>query len=400
MLRKLRKKFILATMISLTLFIGVIVGAINLFNYAGILSAADDTLILIGHNEGKFPVEPDMILPGLDINLTPESPYESRYFTVEMKSGEVVAVDTSSIAAIDDATAIKMAKFSLTMGSKKGFLGNYRYLLTKDGDSASLIYLDCTRWLYSANEFLITSLVVSGLALAMILLILSFISNRMVKPVSDGYERQKQFITNAGHDIKTPLTIIDADAELVEMELGENEWLTDIRKQTARLSALTSELIYLARIEELESLPKTDFPLSDAIEEIAGDFAAIAKTKNLTIRKSVSSAVYYHGDEGAIRKMLTILLDNATKYSPEGETVELNLTRLGRTNIIRITNKADNLTDDDIKHMFDRFYRSDASRASGGFGIGLSVASAIVEYHKGRIHAEKRGERLQITVVL
>ena len=341
-----------------------------------------------------------MILPGLDINLTPESPYESRYFTVEMKSGEVVAVDTSSIAAIDDATAIKMAKFSLTMGSKKGFLGNYRYLLTKDGDSASLIYLDCTRWLYSANEFLITSLVVSGLALAMILLILSFISNRMVKPVSDGYERQKQFITNAGHDIKTPLTIIDADAELVEMELGENEWLTDIRKQTARLSALTSELIYLARIEELESLPKTDFPLSDAIEEIAGDFAAIAKTKNLTIRKSVSSAVYYHGDEGAIRKMLTILLDNATKYSPEGETVELNLTRLGRTNIIRITNKADNLTDDDIKHMFDRFYRSDASRASGGFGIGLSVASAIVEYHKGRIHAEKRGERLQITVVL
>ena len=387
-------------MISLTVVIAVIVGAINLFNYAGVLSAADDTLILIGRNEGRFPIEPDTVLPELDLNLTPESPFESRYFTVEMKDGEVQAVDTSSIAAIDDETAVKMAKFSLTLGSKKGFLGNYRYLITKDGDLASLIYLDCTRWLDSANTFLFTSISVSVLALALILIILSIISDRIVKPVSDGYERQKQFITNAGHDIKTPLTIIDADAELVEMELGENEWLTDIRKQTARLSSLTSELIYLARMEELESMPHSDFPLSDTIEELVESFSAIAKTRNLTIRSSISPAVYYHGDEGAIRKLITVLLDNATKYSPESESVDINLIKLGRTVIIKVSNKAPDLTDEDIKHMFDRFYRSDASRAGGGFGIGLAVAAAIVDSHRGRIHAEKRGDRLHISVII
>jgi signal transduction histidine kinase len=401
MLKKLKKKFVFATMISLTVVIGIIVGAINLFNYASVLSAADDMITFINQNEGKLPTKPGISIPGLDINFTPETPYESRYFTVKTIDGSIVSVDTTSIAAINHDNAIKMAKFSLTIGAKKGFIENYRYHINVEGNETTIIYLDCTRWLTTVNTFLVASISVSAMSLFLLFILLNIISDRIVKPVTEGYERQKEFITNAGHDIKTPLTIIDADAELVEMELGENEWISDIKKQTQRLTTLTNELIYLARMDELENLPHNDFPLSDTVEEVICSFGALVKTRNIRIDTKITPALYLHGDEGAIRKMLTILLDNAIKYSPEGEIVEFRLKKQNRSIVIKLSNKAPNLSDDDIKHMFDRFYRSDKSRSSsGGFGIGLSVARAIVSSHKGKISAEKHGDILEIGITL
>ena len=203
------------------------------------------------------------------------------------------------------------------------------------------------------------------------------------------------------HDIKTPITIIDADAELLEMEVGENEWLSDIKKQTSRLASLTSDLIYLSRTEERENMPHIDFPFSDLTEEVILSFYAPAKTKNIVINQTISPAIFYCGEEESIRKLVTILMDNAIKYSPEGEEIIVSLRKQGRSIILKISNKAENLSDESIDHMFDRFYRSDPARSSsGGFGIGLSVANAIVTSHRGRISAQKHGDILTIEVVL
>ena len=401
MLKKLKTKFIIATIIALGVIMTIIIGAINVVNYRSVILDADKILEVINDNAGKFPSKPGSIDPDIDINFTPESPYESRYFTVVFKGENLLSVNTESIAAVNDETAVKMANWVTMTGIKRGFHGNYRYLFSNDGDITRVIFLDCTKSLDYAHTFLILSASVSIMGVLVVLLILWVVSERVVKPINDGYEKQRRFITDAGHDIKTPITIIDADAELLEMEIGENEWLTDIKKQAQRLAKLTGELIYLSRMEERREIPHIDFPISDVTEEVLASFTAFAKTRKITVKDSISPAIYYCGDEDAIRKLITILLENAIKYSPEGETIEIVTKKQGRNVVFRTINVTHSIDDETMTHMFDRFYRSDPARSSsGGFGIGLSVATAIVDAHKGKISAQKDGDLLIVEVVL
>ena len=401
MLKRLKTRFIIGTIISLAVMLTLIVGAINAFNYRSVVADADATLELIMENAGRFPNKPEAMPPDIDITLTPESPFESRYFSVVFVGNTPVAVNTSSIAAINDTQAIEIGRFVLSREGVQGFYRNYRYLIGENDGKTRVIFLDCTRLLDSANTFLWLSVLISLFSVFAVFILLWVISDKIVNPMMDGYEKQKTFITNAGHDIKTPITIIDADAELLEMEIGENEWLKDIKKQTARLATLTGELIYLSRMEEQEHPPFVDFPISEVIEEVVSSFGAPAKTRNITISSQLPPAIYYNGDEGAIKKLITLLLDNAIKYSPDGETVNITLKKTSFGIAIRISNVATNISSLSVKRMFDRFYRSDEARGTGGgFGIGLSVASAIVGAHKGKISAEKQGERLVIDINL
>lgn len=401
MLKKLKTKFLIATLITLFIVIGVIVGTINFFNYKSVISDADDLLAVIMDNSGKFPSKPDIEYPDIDVNITPESPYESRYFTVKYENGKIKSVNTANIAAINDETAVKMANSVILTGLERGFRGNYRYLMSLDGEITSVIFLDCTKLLDSTNTFLLLSIFISVLGIFAVFIIMWIISDRIVKPFIEANEKQKRFITDAGHDIKTPITIIGADAELLEMEIGENEWLSDIRKQSTRLASLTSDLIYLARMEEMELVPHVDFPISDIVEEVVTSFASVAKKRKITIDSQINPAIFYHGEEEAIKKLVTLLMDNAIKYSPESETVSISLKRLPKGIVLRISNPAPDLTAESIENMFDRFYRMDSARStSEGFGIGLSVAYAIVSSHKGKITAQKQNEELTIEVVL
>ena len=400
MLRKLKIKFTLAAVLSIAVVITVLLGAINIVNYRNVISDADITLQLIAEHKGRFPSKLG-IKPNMDIEITPETPYESRYFSVEYENGQIKSVNTASIRAVDDDMAIIIASNVTKREKTKGFFENYRYLITTDENNTRVDFLDCTRSLNSANSFLFLSISAAILVIWIVFVLIWIISDRIVKPFLDGYEKQKQFITNAGHDIKTPITIIDADAELIEMELGGSEWLTDIRKQTARLTSLTSDLIYLSRMEENEMAPHVDFPLSEIVEEVVNSFSAPAKMKDIKMNISITPALYYCGDENAIRKLLNVLLDNAVKYAPKGDSIEIVVKKQGRAVNIKISNTAQNVTDEMVEHMFDRFFRSDRSRSSsGGFGIGLSVASAIVSSHKGKISAHKEDDLLVFDILL
>ena len=404
MLKKLKIKFIIATIVALVIVLTIIIGAINLFNYQIAVDYADDTLNLLMENSGKFPDDDELTDQpdgDLGIEITPETPFESRYFTVLLKNGQVISVDTESIAAVNDSQAIRMTRSAYIAGKARGFDGNYRFFMKSEGNKTRVLFLDCTKSLSSVNRFFISSIVISLMGIAAIFVFLWFASERIVAPFAAGYEKQKVFITNAGHDIKTPITIIDADAELLEIELGDNEWLKDIKKQTSRLASLTSDLIYLSRMEEQQSTPYIDFPISELIEEVVSSFGGPAKTKNITLTSSIPPALFYEGDESAIRKLITVILDNAIKYSPEGEVVDVDAKKIGRNVYIRISNVAPSVTHASLKLMFDRFYRSDEARSTaGGFGIGLSVASAIVAAHKGKISAEKQGDTLVIEIIL
>lgn len=236
-------------MCSLMAVLGLILGGINFLYYREVVSDSDDTLEFLMENGGTFPKQE---WENEKVAFSPELPYESRYFSV------------------DFSMAVRYAKSILKSGKTQGFVGNYRYLVSDDADKVQIVFLDCGRTLSGFWRFLVISVWVAAFGLVAVFILIFLFSKRIIRPMSENYEKQKRFITDAGHEIKTPLTIIDADADVLEMELGENEWLADIRNQTRRMTALTNDLIYLSRMEEAKNgMPMIDFPLSDVTEEVA-----------------------------------------------------------------------------------------------------------------------------------
>lgn len=421
MIKQLRRKLIAACMISLAIVLAVILGGVNLMSYQKVVADADTVLALLGSNDGEFPklhsgpeAPPDGEVPmdrgtgKRDLlgtkGLSPETPYESRFFSVVLNENcQVIQTDTGQIAAVDDESAELYAQSVVESGHTAGFLDDYRYLVLAEEGNTRVIFLDCGRSLSSFRTTLLASVALSLLGLLAVLVLLLILSHRIVRPVAESYEKQKQFITDAGHELKTPMTIISADAELAEMECGENQWLTDIRRQTERLTGLTNDLIYLSRMEEEQPpLQVIEFPLSDVAEEMALPFLAPAKSQEKELTLQIQPMLSFTGDEKAIRQLISILLDNALKYSPTGGQLELRLEKQGRNILLTVTNTTiQPVEEDKLPHLFDRFYRSDQSRNSqtGGYGLGLSIARSIVLAHKGKIRAESR-DGMSLSVVV
>ena len=350
------------------------------------------TLALLQENGGRFPQKGDGPPPGSreHMDISPELPYESRYFSVLLSaSGGIITVDTGKIAAVDTESAIAFAKSVWEDGKERGFLRNYRFIQYQDGEEIRVIFLDCGRNLSTFRSFLLASLGICALGLLAVLGLILLFSRWMVRPVSESYEKQKRFITDAGHEIKTPITIIGADAQVLEMELGENEWLRDIQLQTKRLSALTNELIQLSRMEEQYRLQMIEFPFSDLVTETAQSFQALAVTQDKEFTAQIQPMISLYGDESALRQLVTILLDNALKYAPAQGKIHLSLQKQGKSVRLAVENTVEALPAQNLEHLFDRFYRGDQSRSSqtGGYGLGLSIAKAIVDAHKGKIRA-------------
>ncbi len=401
MIQKLRTKLIVASMLSLVLVLTIIIGAASVLNYRDITTNADSVLAILQENDGFFPMMMGKKPDKHDGQFSPELPYESRYFTVFLKAdGTTSAVNTGKIAAVDTETAISYAQDVLASGDTSGFHGDYRYLAYTVGEETHVIFLDTGREMSSFRRFLYTSAGVSLGGLLAVFLLLLFVSGKIVKPFAETYQKQKQFITDAGHELKTPLTIIDADAQVLEMDVGENEWLSDIQAQTKRLAQLTNSMLQLARMEEQPQVEKIAFPLSDVVQETAETFGTLAKTHEKTLSVDIEPMLSMTGDEKAIRQLLSILLDNAVKYADEHGKITVSLKKHKNHIQISVYNTAQAIDRESLPHLFDRFYRTDASRNSrtGGYGLGLSIASSIVAAHKGKIWAETAdGKSLRIT---
>ena len=413
MIQSLRKKLIGATMLSLLLVLLVILGTVNVVTFRKTVADADRILTLLSENQGTFPKQ---FSPGMGngrgnrppnrLDFSPETPYESRFFWVAVdKEGTPKSMDIANIAAIDSETAEQYAETVLQRGKNTGFLGDYRYLVSQKGGETRIIFLDCGRSLDGVRTTLLSSFGMTALALLGVFVLLLFLSGRMVKPLAESYEKQRQFITDAGHEIKTPLTIIGADADLLELELGENEWLADIRRQTQRLTDLTRDLIYLSRMdEEKPELQFVEFPVSDVVEETAQSFLALAKQQGKHLELSIQSMLSLVGSEKDLRQLTSILLDNALKYAAPGSTVSLRLEKDAKCLRLSVRNAIDQpMSRENISRLFDRFYRTDASRnsATGGNGLGLAIAKGIVSNHRGKIRAESpEPHTLVITALL
>lgn len=409
MIKKLRIKLILISLLSLAVILSIILSAAALLDYRDIIKDADGVLEILADNDGSFPIGESDDYIDEDSSLrssglfSPELPYESRYFSVAFaEDGAVLSVNTDQIAAIDSSDAVEYARTAAGSGKVSGFIDEYRYVITDTDDGNTyIIFLDCGRRLNTFTAFLLTCVGVSVVGLCAVALLLIFFSGQIVKPFLKNREKQKQFITDAGHELKTPLTIIDADADILEMDIGENEWLGDIKNQTKRLSELTNNLILLSRMDERPQTEMIDFPVSDLAEEAIESFQSRAKVQNKTFTSRIQPMLSMFGEEKAIRQLFDILLDNAFKYSDKGGIIQLSLERQKNTIRLCVFNTAESVPKESLPNLFDRFFRAEPSRNSrtGGYGLGLSIASAIVHFHKGKIAAETQDEKsLLITV--
>ena len=224
MIKRLRRKFILIAMLSLFCVLAVIIITINALSYRNVVNEADKTLDFIAYNGGMFPVlgaPTKPVAPGETIPYQ-EITYDSRFFSVTFTAkGELLAVFTDD-AKLGTDTAEELSRYVLGFEEDRAFLGNYRYLINRGESFSMVIFLDCTAALSAAKTFLFLSLLISAIGMVAVFILILVTSKIIIKPISENAEKQKRFITDAGHELKTPLTIIDADAELIEMEnIGE-----------------------------------------------------------------------------------------------------------------------------------------------------------------------------------
>ena len=420
MIGKLRRKFLLAAIVAVFLVLFLLIGAINALNYRSLVAEADETLQILAANKGAFPGQMFRPLDRMPDEL-PQLPeegregpgnarrggygelaYQTRYFTAVFDAdGNCTQVNLENLASLTEEEAVSLAQAVYAAGRERGFSGDYRYCRTSCDGGTMLLLLLCQRELSTFRGFLYASVGISLAGTVAVFLLLLLFSGRIVRPSAESYEKQKRFITDAGHELKTPIAIIQADADVLESEMeAENEWVTDIRRQTRRLTELTADLVYLSRMEEEKpALRMQVLSLSELVEETARSFQGPARSKDKQFRSAVAPNLNVNGDEKALAKLVSILLDNAMKYSPAGGSVELSLEKSGRTARLVVKNSTLPMEKGNADRLFERFARGDSSRnsESGGFGLGLAIARAITETHRGKIRAESE-DGLSLTV--
>ena len=409
---RLRFKLIAVSMAVTLVILGLIVGGINFINYKKIIDNADRTIDYLAEHYNREEAKhgpPDRDREGhfdpFDEGISPEVKFESRYFVVSFDSEEnVVLNDTGNIFSVSEEDSERYAKTIYKGNSDKGFYKDFRYMkLTLNGYN-SVLCLDCFNSLSNTRYFLLVSLAASFVGWITVFVVVLAFSGKIIAPVSKSYEKQKRFITDAGHEIKTPLAIIEADIGVMEINGEENEWLSDIKTQVRRLTRLTNALIHLSKLDEgKDSLKFTDFSISELAAETANSFSGLAKVNGKKLTAKVEPKLTLNGDIEGIRELLNIIFDNAIKYSAGEGNINFELKKKNGHIIIETSNLAENLTKENAEYLFDRFYRADASRNSetGGHGIGLSMAKAIVEGHGGKIGAEvTEGGIIKIKIVL
>lgn len=410
MIRKLKIKFIILSVTALFVLLSILVAGMNVINYTTVLADADEILSFLSQNRGTFPdfgtPAPSEPVDRLPSDMSPELPYESRYFSVLMgKDGKIVYADVSRITSVDTRAAIAYANEAMEEGTMRGFVDEFRYVRYSENGAERITFLDCSSRLSAFYAFFSTSILIALAGFAFVSLVLCFFAGRIIRPIAESYEKQKRFITDAGHEIKTPLTIINANVDILEMELGSHESLSDIVQQTKRLTSLTHDLVSLARMEEGENtMQMIEFPISEIVQESAEAFKAPAQMQGKTFTCDIQPMLSLKGNDKTIGQLVSLLMDNALKYSPAGGQIALKLARQNRSIVLTVFNTTEIAVDtQNLDRVFDRFYRADPSRSSqiGGHGIGLSLAKAIVTAHGGKINASsKDGYSFVITVVL
>ena len=388
MIRSIRGRFMRIAILVLALamvLVTVIINAANWVNVRAELQETMETLLEDGGQYGRRSSWSRHMRNTMD---------ESRFFSVLIhRDGSFALGDTSRASGESAEELTDMVRRAIDGGRSSGFFRDYLFAVGERRGGTFAVFLNCETKLTRVRRLaLISALACAGCILLAWTLVAGF-SSRAIQPMVENAVRQKQFITDAGHELKTPLTVISANMDVLTLETGPNEWIHSTQKQVANLRGLVNELIYLSRMDEEDAkLIREDVDLSAVVRETAEPFVGMAEFSGKEMALEVEDGVHIAGDAPALRRLVSILCDNAVKYAPEGDTIRVAMRKSRKGALLTVENAVSQPLDGEaLDHLFDRFYRTDASRSreTGGYGIGLSIARAIVEKHGGSIAARQ-----------
>lgn len=400
MTRTLQKKFVVTAMAAITVLIVFLLGVINGFNMVIVGNQIERTLRVVAEHEGGGEALPPLPDTGAPRPFTdpPKNDYDtvmsSNFFVVRFDpGGNVVSVDVSRTSVVTEEEAEAMALRIYESGEDSGKTGRFRYLLgqSRTGQGSAMVFLDTSGENLSYVRVLLLSGAAGLVCWGVMLVLVIFLSRRAIRPFVENMERQKQFVTNAGHEIKTPLAIIQSNTEAMELYNGESKWSRNIREQTARLSGLMGDLLTLARMDEGAGRAEpADVAFSGLAEAALRSFAQPMEARGITLRADIQPGLRLRADPAQMEQLLSILLDNAVKYTDQGGTVWVSLRRQEKKVRLSVQNTCEVLPEAPPEKLFDRFYRADAARTqrTGGCGIGLAVARSIAQANRGTLRAE------------
>ena len=397
MIQKLRRRFVLISVTVLSAVMILLTVVINAANWISVRQDIGDTAdelasSAVGYSWNKGHNRQ---------NRHGEAIYESRYFVVtEEKSG--LTAELSNVSSYTEEDAVAMAEAVLSGGKESGFINECFYRLYSENSRSAVLFLDCGSRLTAVRQLMGISLVTCCGGILAAWLLMSLFSKRAIRPILESTEKQKRFITDASHELKTPLSVIQANMDVMAMDDPDNEWILSTRRQTGMMSRMVNDLVFLTRMDEEASRPaQVKLDLAQLFRDTAEPFAMMAEAGGRVFKTETPESLMISGDQKGLERLISVLCDNALKYSPEGDTILLRLAAHGGWVTIESENTpADPIPPEKLKHLFDRFYRADEARSKrdgkNGFGIGLAIAQAVAEAHDGDARAWMQGDRLRI----
>ena len=389
MFKSLRRKFITTAVGSVAVVIAILAIALNFINYYKLEERIDTTLEDASRSQALIKIFAE---DGDDLVITKNSSSTTDYngFSIAKvdDSGRIIKTyRDDTLIPNQDALQSKVIE-ALKEGKTSGFIGSYRFLKAETNVGNLILFLNCQRELDSQHSFEKNSLLISIGVIASVFVLIVLISKRVIAPIQETYIKQKQFITGASHELKTPLAIISSNADVLEMMNGDSKWTQNIHNQVDRLTSLVNSLVVFSRMEEKDTVERSRFDLTSALESRIEDFDELANFQKKNIVTDIDPDLYYFGEEASIVQLMDILLENAIKYAPEDSSISVSLKKNRKYAILKVSNKAE-VKKGDLSKVFERFYRLDESRNSAikGYGIGLSMAQLIAEKHKETIRA-------------
>ncbi len=407
-IKRLQRKFIMIATAAIIAVMIIVLGFLNIQNYNSVYRQMFTLLRYIAANEGEFRVprgDPE------DLSITEESKYTLRYFSAVINPDRSVErINVSHVAAVDEEEAKGLAKRVVMFGRKQGRLSMkglfYVYVVEdyKNDGQKIAVFMDCTRETEGAKLVIQYSMLVGFTCLLIFVFIVSILSKRAMKPVVRNIENQKAFITNAGHELKTPLAIISANTEVIEMTNGENEWTRSTRNQITRLTVLVNNLIMLSKSGETNSDIMSDVNFSEIANDVVSSFSTLILQQEKTLKSEIEDGIIVKATKDGLSELMNILLDNAAKYCDEKGGIDVELKRRNKHKGVRLTVSNDYAKGESVDYtrFFERFYREDQSHNSKkkGYGIGLSMAKGFAETFGGKIDVSYKDGRISFNVLL